>query len=84
MNANPEPTTDKSGESLTAQRFQMLEEIARELAGDIIFPTCFDAAFRLRKELQNADLPISRMGQHRWRRTPGRQQADAVGQFRPL
>ena len=57
-----DPTVDKIGEALKAQRFQMLEDIARELSeGDVIFPTCFDAAMRLRRELQNADLPISRV-----------------------
>ena len=53
---------DKVGENLKAQRFQMLEDIARELSsGNVVFPTCFDAALRLRKELQNPDLPIPRM-----------------------
>ena len=52
---------DKVGEALKGQRFQMLEDIARELAGDVIFPTSFDAAIRLRKELQNPDLPTARI-----------------------
>ena len=54
-------SVDKRGAVLHAQRFQMLEDIARELAGPVVFPTYFDAAFRLRKELQNPDLPISRI-----------------------
>jgi len=61
MNMSREPNTDKVGDALSAQRFQMLEDIAKELAGEVIFPTCFDAAFRLRKELKNPDLPISRI-----------------------
>lgn len=52
---------DKTGESLKAQRFKMLEDIARELKGDLVFPTYFDAALRLRKELQDEDLPTARM-----------------------
>lgn len=48
-------------EALNAQRFQMLKDIAVELAGDVVFPTCFDAALRLRKELQNPDLPTDRI-----------------------
>lgn len=36
-------------------------KISPELAGPVVFPTYFDAAFRLRKELQNPDLPISRI-----------------------
>ena len=62
---SPDPSrdmsADKRGQALNAQRFQMLEDIARELAGVVVFPTYFDAAFRLRKELQNPDLPIPRI-----------------------
>ena len=56
-----DPTVDKFGEALNATRFRMLEDIARELAGEVIFPTYFDAALRLRKELQNPDLPTARI-----------------------
>jgi HD-like signal output (HDOD) protein len=61
MTANQEPSADKVGEALNAQRFQMLADIARELAGDVVFPTSFDAALRLRKELQKADLSTARI-----------------------
>ncbi len=61
MSESQEPDLDKRGEELKAQRFQMLEDIAKELTGDVVFPTYFDAAFRLRRELQNPDLPISRV-----------------------
>ena len=62
MNANENPNVDKSGDALKAQRFQMLEDIARELSSDsLLFPTCFDAALKLRKELQNPDLSVSRI-----------------------
>ena len=62
MNMIQDANVDKVGEALKAQRFQMLEDIARELSsGSVVFPTCFDAALRLRKELQNPDLPIQRM-----------------------
>ena len=55
-------TDDITGEALNAQRFQMLEDIAKELSGqDIVFPTCFEVSLRLRKELQDADLPIARI-----------------------
>lgn len=55
-------TEDITGEALNAQRFQMLEDIAKELSGqDIVFPTCFEVSLRLRKELQDADLPIARI-----------------------
>ena len=52
---------DKVGEALAAQRFQMLEDIAKELAGDVVFPTCFDVALRLRKELSCPSLSIARL-----------------------
>ncbi len=59
MNVIEDPSVDKVGEALKAQRFQMLEDIARELSSEsVVFPTCFDAALRLRKELQNPDLSI--------------------------
>lgn len=61
MDTTEQPTPDKFGEALNAQRFQMLEDIARELAGPVVFPTCFDAAIRLRKALQNPDLAIARV-----------------------
>jgi len=63
MNADPQSSPDKVGDALRAQRFQMLEDIARELAGDVVFPTSFDAALRLRKEMQNPDLPTARIAQ---------------------
>lgn len=44
---------DKTGNALRNQRFQMLEDIAKELAGDVVFPTYFDAVLRLRKALQD-------------------------------
>jgi len=56
-----ENVADKVGEALNAQRFQMLEDIARELAGEVVFPTSFEAAIRLRKALLNSNLPIPRI-----------------------
>lgn len=61
MSTSREPTADKIGEALNAQRFRMLEDIAKELAGEVVFPTYFDTAFRLRKALQDPDLPIARI-----------------------
>ena len=56
-----ENVADKIGEALNAQRFQMLEDIACELAGEVVFPTSFEAAIRLRKALLNSNLPIPRI-----------------------
>lgn len=56
-----EPTADKVGDALNAQRFQMLEDIARELKSVVVFPTYFDAAMRLRKVLQDPDISIAQI-----------------------
>ena len=61
MDTNQETNEDKFGDALNAQRFQMLEDIAKELKGEIVFPTYFDADIRLRKELQDPDLPTARV-----------------------
>lgn len=69
MNASSNATMPKDGENIAdesdqdvnASCFRMLEDIARELAGEVVFPTCFDAAFRLRQELQNPQLPTARI-----------------------
>lgn len=62
MEAQRHPTDDMKGDALNARRFQMLEDIAAELSGkDIVFPTCFEVSLRLRKELQDPDLPIARI-----------------------
>jgi putative nucleotidyltransferase with HDIG domain len=51
---------DKKGDALKTQRFHMLEDIAKELSGEVVFPTYFDAVLRLRKILQD---PEQSMGQ---------------------
>lgn len=52
---------DITGDELNKQRFQMLEDIAKELSGEVVFPTCFDVATRIRKALRDADQPISKI-----------------------
>ncbi len=47
------PDPDKKGEALRQQRFRMLEDIAEELSGDIVFPTYFDAVLKLRDALRD-------------------------------
>jgi putative nucleotidyltransferase with HDIG domain len=50
---------DKTGKELQAQRFQMLQDIAAELsASEVIFPTYFDAALRIRNLLQAPNLSL--------------------------
>jgi HD-like signal output (HDOD) protein len=60
---NQRADKDKVGEELAAQRYGMLADIARELAGEVLFPTCFDAVLRLRKELQDPNISLSRVAQ---------------------
>lgn len=53
------PADDKKGDVLKAQRFKMLEDIAREMsAGDISFPTCFDAAMKIRNVLRDPNVSL--------------------------
>jgi putative nucleotidyltransferase with HDIG domain len=50
---------DKKGDALKSQRFQMLADIAKELSGEVVFPTYFDAVLRLRKILNDPDLSMA-------------------------
>jgi HD-like signal output (HDOD) protein len=52
---------DKKGDALKQQRFQMLADIASEMSGEIVFPTCFDAVLRLRNALRDPDVPVERI-----------------------
>lgn len=54
-------TENKTGDALKAQRFQMLEDIAKELEGDVVFPTCFDVTLRLRKVLNDPEISLPRL-----------------------
>jgi HD-like signal output (HDOD) protein len=60
---NTPQTDDKTGAALSAQRFQMLEDIADELSGDVVFPTAFDVVTRLRKALQDPNLTMGRLAE---------------------
>lgn len=59
MNTHEYKDSDKIGAELKAQRFQMLEDIAKELAGEVVFPTHFDVIMRLRKVLNDPNQSIS-------------------------
>ncbi len=61
MTARPpidDPTQDKKDAALKAQRFKMLEDIARELAGEISFPTCFDIALQVRNIMRDPNASL--------------------------
>lgn len=55
------PLIDKQGAALDRQRFRMLQDIAEELSGDMVFPTSFDAVMRLRQGLDNPDISMERI-----------------------
>lgn len=59
MKAQTLQDDDKTGVALKSQRFQMLEDIANELAGEVIFPTYFDAVLRLRKVLHDPNQTLN-------------------------
>ncbi len=61
MTANQDAIIPKVGATLNDQRFQMLEDIAVELVGDVVFPTSFNTTLRLRQQLQDPDLPNARI-----------------------
>lgn len=52
---------DKKGEALKQQRFRMLEDIAEEMSGDIVFPTAFDVVLKLRNELRDPEVSVERI-----------------------
>lgn len=52
---------DKKGEALKQQRFKMLEDIAEEMSGDIVFPTAFDIVLKLRNALRDPDISLERI-----------------------
>lgn len=53
---NSDPQVHKSADALVSQRFSMLEDIAKELAGHVSFPVCFDVAIHLRDTLRKPDI----------------------------
>jgi HD-like signal output (HDOD) protein len=57
--ASSENDQDKKGDALKSQRFQMLADIAKELSGEVVFPTYFDAVLRLRKVLNDPEQSIA-------------------------
>jgi HD-like signal output (HDOD) protein len=51
----------KFADELAAQRFQMLEDLTKELEGEVVFPTCFEVAVRMRQVLSDPDVSIERL-----------------------
>lgn len=55
------PLIDKQGAALDRQRFRMLQDIAQELSGEMVFPTSFDAVMRLRQGLDDPNIGMDRV-----------------------
>ena len=53
--------TEIVSDDVASQRFQMLENLAKDLAGEVIFPTCFDLIINLRNLLKDPDVPMERV-----------------------
>lgn len=52
---------DKKGEELKQQRMRMLEDIAEEMNGDVVFPTSFDVVLKVRNVLRDPDVSVDRI-----------------------
>lgn len=52
---------DLTGNELNAQRFRMLEDIAKELQGEVVFPISFDIALRIRKLLDDPEQSLEKV-----------------------
>lgn len=58
---NQTSNADATEKAIDAHLFKMLQDIACELGRPVDFPTSFDTALRLRKALQDPDLPTARI-----------------------
>jgi HD-like signal output (HDOD) protein len=58
-----DPKVDKKGAELERQRFRMLEDIAQEMNGDILFPTSFESVAKIRKVLQAPEVNLQTVSQ---------------------
>ncbi|MBM5570414.1 MULTISPECIES: HDOD domain-containing protein [Deefgea] len=52
---------DKTSSELHDQRFAMLEDIAKELDGDTVFPICFDIAIEIGRAMKNPNASIQQI-----------------------
>lgn len=54
----PHQKTTTAPQEIRLERFQMLEDIARELAGPICFPCCLDVSLRARSILKHPEVSL--------------------------
>lgn len=52
---------DKSPDEIAVQRFQMIEDLTKELSGEVVFPVCFDVAVRVRKLMDDPNASIDKI-----------------------
>lgn len=60
-NRPDDPLIDKKGAELDRQRFRMLEDIARDLSSDVLFPTSFESVAKIRKVLQEPEISLQKV-----------------------
>ncbi|WP_034639348.1 HDOD domain-containing protein [Chitinilyticum aquatile] len=53
----------KTADALRDERFHFLEDIARELTGDVVFPVCFDATIRISSVMRSQTASLQRIAQ---------------------
>ena len=61
MTDSQDPSIDKKGAELNQQRYQMLEDIAKEMSSEVVFPTSFDSVSKLRKALSDPDVSLQKI-----------------------
>ena len=62
MDIYQDPNPDATTTVLATARHPMLEDIARELSSDVVFPASFDTVTRLHRALDNPDIGLARIG----------------------
>lgn len=56
-------TANITATQLRNERFRLLEDIAKELEGEIVFPTCFDVSARISEVMRNEEASLQRIAQ---------------------
>lgn len=62
MDIYPSPKPDPNAVPLEPPRHRLLEDIARELSSDVVFPTSFDTVTRLHAALEDPDIGLAQIG----------------------
>ncbi|SMC25319.1 HD-like signal output (HDOD) domain, no enzymatic activity [Andreprevotia lacus DSM 23236] len=58
---NTPASPDKNAAELKNERFAMLEDIAQELSGDVVFPTCFDSTIQIGTVMRSPTATLARI-----------------------